>query len=280
MNLADTATIGTAGVGQTSLLIAAWRAKESEEIDPLFIDPIANVFVPPAIEAWAEEVAQASVSTRHLIGYRTRYFDDYLRAEMARGVTQVVLLGAGLDTRSLRLGEAGVAFYEIDQAEVIAYKQRQLERYGYASRSEFVAANYIEDDVWALLAEHGFKAERETYFIWEGNSMYIPEAAIVALLARLKTKVSRFSISFDYLSAEMIERNTGFEGAGKLVSGFAHMGAEWVTGFADIARVARAAGLALVENKAVAGVVQPAFRVALSSELFRHYSVCTLSNHE
>jgi methyltransferase (TIGR00027 family) len=269
------------GVGQTSLLIAAWRSRESEQIDPLFVDPIANIFVNLSMEDWVDKMTQASVSTRHLIGYRTRYFDDYLASEMNKGVAQIVLLGAGLDTRSLRLGHPSASFYEIDRREVLAYKQEQLGRHGYAIRSHFIDGDYIRDDVFALLDGRGFKADEETYLIWEGNTMYVPVDAIISFLSGLKAKIQRFRISFDYLSEEMIQRKTGYEGAGDLVNGFESIGAPWVTGFGDIHRIAERTGLAVIENKWMVDVVAPSpFRVALSRDLFRHYSVCTLGSHE
>jgi methyltransferase (TIGR00027 family) len=273
--------LGESGVGQTCLLIAGWRAREAEQIDPLFVDPIANIFVSPETAAWVDEVTAASVSTCRLIAYRTRYFDDYLRNEQQRGVKQVVLLGAGLDTRALRLGDPGVAFYEIDGGAVLAYKRAQLERHGYASASRFIAGDYLRDDWLASLRDHGFSAEAETYFIWEGNTMYLPAEAIVALLSRVRTEVPRARISFDYVSEDMIRRQTGFVGADQLVSGFEQMGAAWVTGFAEIGRVADRAGLRVVESKLMVDVVPPSrFRPGLSRDLFRHYSVCTLSSHE
>ena len=251
------------GVGQTSLLIAAWRARESERIDPLYVDPIANIFVTPAMAAWVEEVTQASVSTCELINYRTRYFDDYLLSEV------------------LRLGNPDVAFYEIDCAAVLGYKQRQLSRHGYSARGRFIAANYIQDDLFGLLGGQGFDAEAETYFIWEGNTMYIPAEEILGLLQRLKAALPRFRISFDYLSDELIGRKTGFAGAKRLVEGFDDMGAPWITGFADVRALAGRAGLGLLENKWMVDVVAPSpYRIALSRDLFRHYSVCTLSSHE
>lgn len=277
----ETSPLHESGVGRTSLLIAAWRARESERIDPLFVDPAANIFVTPAMEPWIDEVTRASASTCELIGYRTRYFDDYLAGEMERGVAQVVLLGAGLDTRSLRLGLPSVSFYEIDRPEVLAYKRGRLERHGYAARSRFIGADYLRDDLIALLEDQGFQAGAETYFMWEGNTMYLPADGIVSLLSRLKDGIPRFRISFDYVSEGMIRQDTGFEEAGSLVAGFESMGAPWVTGFADIAPVARAAGLTVLENKWMVDAVAPSrFRAALDRDLFRHYSVCTLGRHE
>jgi methyltransferase (TIGR00027 family) len=268
------------GVGQTSLLIAAWRAQETERIDPLFVDSIANIFVTPAMAPWIDRITAASVSTRTLVSYRTRYFDDCLRSEQRRGVAQFVFLGAGLDTRALRLGADDAAIYEIDRAEVLAYKRRQLERHGYTLRSELIAGDYLHEDVFALLRAHGFASERETYVIWEGNTMYLPAEAIVGLLTRLRREVPRCRISFDYLSEELIRRRTGFAGASQLVDGFANLSAPWVTGFADIRELAARAGFAVVENKWIADVVGATDqRLTAGRELFRDYSVCTLSTH-
>lgn len=273
--------LGEEGVGQTCLLIAAWRARESERIDPLFIDPIANIFVPTDLEPWVEQVTQASVSTQHLISCRTKYFDDYLASEMRRGVTQVVLLGAGLDTRAIRLGNESVVFYEIDHRDVLAYKERLLKRHGYAQRSCFIPGDYICDDLFALLAEQGFDSQAETYFIWEGNTLYIPVDALINFLKVLKRRVPRFRISFDYLSEELIQRKTGFQGAKNLLNSFEGMGAPWITGFEDIQNLAKQVGLIVCENKWMVEVVPSSrLRVALSPDIFRHYSVCTMSSHE
>lgn len=276
-----TELLGERGVGKTSLLIAGWRARESEQIDPLFVDPIANIFVSPASAGWIDEVTAASVSTSRLIAYRTRYFDDRLRAEQRRGVKQVVLLGSGLDTRALRLGEPSAAFFEIDGADVLGFKQATLERHGYALASRFIAADYLRDDWLGALRAQGFRDEAETFVIWEGNTMYLPAEAIVALLARLRVEVPRARVSFDYVSEEMIRGQTGFAGADRLVGGFERMGATWVTGFADIRAVAERAGLRVLEDKLMVDAVPPSrFRPELSRELFRHYSVCTLGNHD
>ena len=270
----ETDLLSNAGVGRTSLLIAAWRAMEAEQIDPLVIDPIANIFVDQETAAWANEVAQASVSTRHLINYRTRYFDDYLREEVRRGVTQIVILGAGLDTRSLRLGNSGVTFLEVDRAEVLRFKRRQLERFGYFIPSHFIEADYIQDDWMASLEDVGFRPESETYFIWEGNTMYIPSDAILSFLSQLKSEVPRFKISFDFVSEEMIRGKAATD----LVDQFENMDAKWVTGFADIGPVATRVGLTLLENLRVSDVVKPSPHRGGLGDFFQDYLICTLGH--
>jgi methyltransferase (TIGR00027 family) len=269
------------GVGRTCLLIAAWRAMESEQIDPLFVDPIANIFLTAELEAWVDEVTLRSVSTRRLIGFRTRYFDDRLKAEMDRGVRQVVLLGAGLDTRAIRMGRPSVTFFEVDQAEVLAYKRQRLERHGYAANSRFVVGDYVREDLIPLLHGEGFRSEEETYFIWEGNTMYLTQSEIRALLDKLKAGVPRFRISFDYLSEELVQGSTGFRGAKELVSGFEEMGAPWVSGFSDLQQLAARTRLEIIENRKMVNTGEGLpFQPRLDPELFRHYFVSTLSSHE
>jgi methyltransferase (TIGR00027 family) len=269
------------GVGQTSLLIAAWRAQEAEEIDPLFVDAIANIFVNAETRALSDKMMRASASTRYLINYRTKYFDERLSKVLSQGVAQVVILGSGLDSRAIRLGDNRVRFFEVDQPEVLAFKQQQLTQYGYDCNSRMIGGNYIQDDVIALLVNHGFDPGQETYFIWEGNTMYIPLPDIISLLQKLRWHVANFKISFDYLSPEMIRKTTGFKPASDLVNGFENMAAPWVTGIDDIQPIAGEAGLVVIENLWMIDVVAASsWRVSLDRSLFRNYSVCTLASDE
>ena len=66
-----------------------------------------------------------------------------------------------------------------------------------------------------------------TYFIWEGNTMYLPFASIRHTLAEIRTHVTRFRVSFDYMADAVITKTTGDPGITKLVDSFANMGAPW-----------------------------------------------------
>ncbi len=268
-------------VGHTSLLIAAWRAQETEQIDPLFIDPIANIFIDPDTRVLADRMNSTSASTRYLINYRTKYFDDCLLREIDNGVKQVILLGAGLDTRSLRLGNDSIRFFEIDHQDVLVFKRQRLEKYGYSVRSRLVPGDYIKEDTLKLFLANGFDPDQETLIIWEGNSMYIPVDAIVSLLSYLSVNLHRFRIAFDYLSDKVIQGTTGFNSAAELIKGFESLGAPWVTGFDDINQLAEQTDLRVVENLWMTEVVASSrSHLSLNSGLFSNYSVCTLANNE
>ena len=110
------------GVALTSLWAAALRAVESERPDALFHDPFARALAGPegfeVLEAaWA--VAPIEAPT---VPVRTRFFDQ----RIVRG-SQVVLLGAGMDSRAFRLDwPAGTRLFEIDLPEVLALKRQRL----------------------------------------------------------------------------------------------------------------------------------------------------------
>jgi methyltransferase (TIGR00027 family) len=106
----------TSGIGLTALGAAAGRAIESSRPDRLIEDPFAAAFIDaarspiPMAVRWpgeGEVVSEADallVHGSHYIGLRSRFFDDYLSTACAGGLRQVVVLGAGLDTRAFRIG--------------------------------------------------------------------------------------------------------------------------------------------------------------------------------
>jgi methyltransferase (TIGR00027 family) len=118
------------------------------------------------------------------IGLRTRYYDDALSEAAGAGTRQTVLLGAGLDTRALRLDlPSDLVLFELDQAGVLDYKLAVLAATP-RCRRELVGVDLRED--WpAALAAHGHDPARATAWIAEGLLAYLPPDAQAALLARI-----------------------------------------------------------------------------------------------
>ncbi|MFI6642885.1 class I SAM-dependent methyltransferase [Streptomyces sp. NPDC050504] len=125
------------GVGLTALLVAAARAIETHRHDSLAADPYAEHFVraAPASAHWPVRAEQAGGGDddplwgrfARYFGLRTRVLDDFLLHAVRAGARQVVLLGAGLDTRAFRLEwPSDPVVYEIDRAGVLSFKQRVL----------------------------------------------------------------------------------------------------------------------------------------------------------
>jgi methyltransferase (TIGR00027 family) len=117
---------------------------------------------------------------------RTRVIDDAIRAFVADGGRQLVLLGAGYDCRALRLPELAPArVFEIDHPATQGNKRATLARIGAPSPSTYVTWNFEErpmEDLPEALAEAGHDPARPTFTVWEGVTMYLSELAIDASL--------------------------------------------------------------------------------------------------
>lgn len=117
---------------------------------------------------------------------RTRVIDDALRAFVARGGRQVVVLGAGYDCRALRMPELDdCQVFEVDHPATQGHKRAVLERHAIESPSIYVTWNFEErpvEDLPEYLGELGHTASAPTFTIWEGVTMYLSEPAIDASL--------------------------------------------------------------------------------------------------
>src|SRR5437764_6691619 len=124
----------------TALGVAWVRAVESERPDRLFDDPLAARFLeasgwePPELggQSWAGDAkAQALLVLAQSVIVRTRFLDDLLAGAWAGGARQVVILGAGLDTRAFRLPwPAGSRCFELDLPPVLDFKEAVLAQAG------------------------------------------------------------------------------------------------------------------------------------------------------
>jgi methyltransferase (TIGR00027 family) len=117
---------------------------------------------------------------------RTRVIDDWIRAWVARGGTQLLVLGAGYDTRALRLPDlANVHVFEVDHPATQNHKVATLERIDAPSPATYIAWDFEErpiEDMPDALAEVGHDRSAPTFTIWEGVTMYLSEPAIDASL--------------------------------------------------------------------------------------------------
>lgn len=185
----------TTSVGTTAVMVAAARAIETDNTDPLIRDPYAKILVGNAgtgvwetmldesmvakVEALDPETAAIFQHMRSYQAVRTHFFDTYFSAAVEAGIRQVVILASGLDSRAYRLDwPAGTSVYEIDQPKVLAYKSATLAEHGVtpsAQRRE-VPIDLRQDWPTALRGE-GFDPAMPTAWLAEGLLMYLPADA-------------------------------------------------------------------------------------------------------
>jgi methyltransferase (TIGR00027 family) len=261
----------------TAFIVAEFRARENDEPHPLYTDRVVPIFLDERTRAAADRIRADFPAGEHMPRLRTRYYDDRLGEQIAQGCKQVVILGSGLDTRPVRKAAPGVAYFEIDDAGTLDLKKARYSATGTDARVTFISANYVASGVIALLEANGFDMSLPSFFIWEGNTMYLTRTHVMKVLTDLNDNVRRFAISFDYMDQAVVGMTTGEEGATAFVERFAAMGAPWTYGIDDLPALAREAGLAVADATTVGRL----FRLywpdrPMQSVIYDHYGLCTL----
>jgi methyltransferase (TIGR00027 family) len=263
-------------VGKTAFITAQWRLEESRRAGRLFDDSLAACFVDGATERLAARLRTVLPEAPRMIVLRTRYIDDYL-ATASRHVAQVVVLGAGFDTRRLRCDTGDVAWFEIDRKPVLDFKRACLRRHGHEASTNHLACDYVRDDFIDGLISTGFDPRLPSYVIWEGNTFFLPLDDVVLVLLQLRKRLSRFEISFDYMSDEVISRSTGDARISEFAQTYAELGAGFVSGLADVHAFARDLGLEVADHGAASELARRHLPAdARDLRLFAHYFLVTL----
>lgn len=266
-------------IGRTAFFIAYWRDEETWSPDPLFSDPYARVFLDERSRDGARRLEQALPAARRMVQFRVKYYDDWLSRQISLGRRQVLILGAGFDTRSLRCSADGVRFFEVDQAPLIAFKTKALRRNGIQCGSTFVPCDYTEEGLTGALSGSGFDPGLPTYVIWEGNTMYLPRARVLQTLCAIGEWVADSAISLDYVTQRVVAGATGYPSVTSLTTTMASLGSPFVSGFDDIGTVVEGSGFRVVENHAMADLACK-YREGevVDADILEEYLVCTLES--
>lgn len=129
---------------------------------------------------------------RHMV-VRKRLVEERMRAELAAGTRQLVVLGAGLDTLAWRLGRdhPEVLRVEVDRAATLEVKRRVYSRREWPGRLELVPAELGRESYRETLARcPAFQPDAPTLVLAEGLTMYLREPAVEALLAQVGSRVA------------------------------------------------------------------------------------------
>jgi methyltransferase (TIGR00027 family) len=264
-------------VSGTAFVVAEYRAEENREPAPIYQDPIVGLFLSDLSREAADRVSLRFPAVKDMVKTRTRYFDDMLDAQIAAGIGQVVILGAGLDTRAVRKQSAGVRYFEIDDPATMDLKRRCYADADIDAGVTLIPGNYVTDSLIDLLRSNDFDFEVPTYLIWEGNVMYMPLASDKETILQLKRHVDRLSVSFDYLTEAVIAKATGDASLTILVESFEAMGAPWLSGIDDVHDLARELRVRVLENFTTGQLYQMYRGRSAPSPIFQHYSICTLA---
>jgi methyltransferase (TIGR00027 family) len=255
---------------RTAEYMALFRALESV-VRPrrarLFEDPYARAFLRPSLRAVVAAAALPGLGglLRRLLDERwpgarssgvarTRWIDDAVRAACRDALRQIVIVGAGFDCRALRLPELAAArIFEIDHPATIAAKRRGLARRLAALPAGicFVPGDLEKASIDDLLVGAGFDHNTPAFFLWEGVTNYLSEAAVDATLtgiARVAAPGSR--LIFTYVHRGVIDGSASFPGTAHLAATLQRAGEPWTFGLdpAAVPEFLAARGFSLLED--------------------------------
>jgi methyltransferase (TIGR00027 family) len=245
---------------RTALGAAAFRAiHQTLEGGVIFRDPFAVRILDEETRAGLDDMA-ADVSLRPMrlmIAARSRFSEETLAACAARGVRQVVVLGAGLDTFSLRNPHAGVRVFEVDYPATQDWKRERLEQAGLVvpDTLTFAPVDFERQSLADGLAAAGFRADRPAFFQWLGVVPYLTREAISQTLDFI-ARVPESEVVFDY--GEPFENYSQERRANVMAVAerAAARGEPWLSQFdpAEISDLLREAGFGVIEDLGMAAL--------------------------
>ncbi|MCK9579771.1 MAG: class I SAM-dependent methyltransferase [Methanoregula sp.] len=225
----------------------------------IFYDPYAVHFVDPAKLAWArdhpaETQAMVEVIERKMPGWsntiraRVRFFDDVVGNAAAEGFSQLVIPGAGYDTRAYRIEslKGHLRVFEIDRPETLARKTGILKTIfeTLPDHVAFVPHEIGKEPWWQSLEVAGFIPAGKTLFLLEGLVMYLPRPAVEDLLAGIAGHAGVGSaVLFDFVPQSLADGSSDAEGGQEIRESTIRMGEPILSGFAPGEVVPFLAGL-------------------------------------
>ncbi|WP_019929188.1 SAM-dependent methyltransferase [Nocardia sp. BMG111209] len=137
------------------------------------------------------------------IACRKRYLDEQVTAALDAGAEALVLLGAGFDTRGLRLAvPRGIPDFELDKPANIVAKRRRITLPDTVSA---VPIDFGTDDLRAVLTQAGWRPASRTIFVWEAVTQYLTEAAVRSTLAVLAGAAPGSTLGFTYVQQDFLD---------------------------------------------------------------------------
>lgn len=265
---------------------AAFRALENAKPPGRRVlqDPYSDRLLPPGL-GMLRRISALPVVGRGLVSYvdrrwpgmrssvvaRTRLIDDWLSNAIRSDRDQLVVLGAGLDTRAWRLTAlARTTVYEVDHPSTSAAKQKRLSAWGAdLRRVRFVEVDFDRDDLVDRLGQAGFDPMRRTVVVWDGVTNYLQAESVDAVMRWVSGLTRGSQIIFTYIDAGVLDGSTRFRGADRVMQSLRRSGEPWTFGLRPdaLARYLEDRGLRLADDLGAA-----AYRVQIMGEAARRIS--------
>ena len=230
--------------------VAAWRAAANREKDEQVRNPdyLALKFLgtkfylisqfPPLVKLALRQFQKIMPGGYFFITARTKHIDATLQQCFAEGIEQLVILGAGYDSRPYRFADQlkDIRVFEVDMAATQARKRERVDRFLGSPPPwvTFVPMDFNIERLEARLPESGYDTPRKSFFIWEGVCMFISAEAVDQTLSFVANhSAPGSSIVFDYIYSSAVDGNCDYYGARNVARYVAKRGEPYVFGIEE-----------------------------------------------
>jgi methyltransferase (TIGR00027 family) len=247
---------------RTAEYMVFFRAMETARPDKvrLFEDQFAKLFLSPRLK-FITELCKVPVINRIIWSYvdcrwpgvltsgiaRTRFIDDEVKLELKSGAQQIIILGAGFDTRPYRIAElAKVLVYEVDHPSTSTTKQNIMGK----NRVRFVTVDFNSESLESRMNVAGYDPHLRSVFIWEGVTNYITESAVDSTFRWCSHAAADSVVIFTYIDDHVLKSPKNFYGTKTLLKALDKAGEEWSFGIDPlyIAEFVKERGLILTKD--------------------------------
>ncbi len=254
-------TLSTGG-SRTAVRVALLRALHAENDEPrIFNDYLAGKLVTSEERADFESIVIATLgefcpeidvsnltpascmrrglraaTTQELIIARARFTEDHLLSCVERGLSQYVILGAGLDTFAQRRADLQdrLTVFEIDHPETQEFKRARLAAAGLACppNLHFLPADFERESVFDVLLRSPFRSDRAAFFSWAGVTYYLSSEAVFGVLQSIRRVAAPGScVVFDFIDLETFDPLKASARIRAIMERVRQLGEPMITGF-------------------------------------------------
>jgi methyltransferase (TIGR00027 family) len=164
---------------------------------------------------------------------RTRLIDDLIAAALEEDIEQLVILGAGFDSRAYRVSRlAAIDTFEVDHPNTQAAKQEALKRVlpSPPRHVRFVAIDFKQKDLASAMSDAGYCESKHTLVLWEGVTNYLTADAVDSTLQWCSTASPRSQLLFTYVHRDILTRPSAFVGTRNLFASLEKAGERFTFG--------------------------------------------------
>jgi len=215
---------------QTAMFAAIHRFIAFKEDNPSFQGPdhLSRFFLTPAARFFLsfkymrnnirKKLRKQVPGTYEYVTARTKHYDIIYKQALEEKAPQIVLLGAGYDTRSIRFKDYNkqTRIFELD-APIIQQQKKQIlykSKISVPDEVTFVPINFSKEKIEDVLSKAGYNTALKSCFLWEGVTYYLPEDVVKNTLSSINIFSGIGStVTFDYFYKSSIDGSIEYYGA-------------------------------------------------------------------